>query len=105
MNAARCWVVQLPCKSETNFTVKVQGHVLRNHIIGERSVSKVEQCFENCENHEGCKSVNYKDGGEKNCQLNSKVKEVVSASDFAADGVWTYYATNYNTTNVSCNSL
>ena len=102
MNAARCWIVRLPCKTEANFTVKVQGHILRNYVIGEGSALKVDQCFENCEDHHGCKSINYKDGGEKNCQLNSKVKEAVSASHFAADGAWTYYATDYNTANVSC---
>ena len=93
--------MRLPCKTEANFTVKVQGHVLKNCIIGESSAAMVEQCFENCEDQQGCKSINYKDGGEKNCQLNSKVKEAALASEFGADGVWTYYATNYNTTNVN----
>ena len=81
--------------------MKVQGHVLKNCTIGERSVIEVEQCYEHCMNHEGCKSINYKADGEKSCQLNSKVKEAASVNDFEADGVWTYFATNYNTTNVS----
>ena len=79
----------------------VRGHVLKNCKIGESSVPEVEQCYEYCINHHGCKSINYKDDGEKNCQLNSKVKEAASVNDFEADGVWTYYATNYNKTNVS----
>jgi len=81
--------------------VKVQGHALKSCKIGESSVTEVEQCYEHCMNHDGCKSINYKDDGEKNCQLNSKVKEAASVNDFEEDGMWTYFATNYNTTNVS----
>ena len=98
--AAHCWILRLPCKTESNFEVKLEGHILKNCVLEESSVTSVEQCFEKCENHAKCKSVNHKQAGENNCQLNSKLKEVSPAIDFAASSSWTYYATNHSRTNV-----
>ena len=64
-------------------------------------MTSVKECFENCEIHSKCKSINHKEGGEKNCQLNDKLKEMARGNDFVANAAWTYYTTNYNTSNVS----
>ena len=96
------WILRLPCKTEANFKIKVKDYSLANNIIHARSVPSVAQCFAECEKNNLCKSVNYKETGSENCELNNKIKEKADASNFIIRLQWTYYATSYDTKNVSC---
>lgn len=96
------WILHLPCKTEANFKIKVKDYALTNSIIHARSVTSAVQCFEECENNNLCKSVNYRETGNSNCELNNETKERVAASNFIIRSDWTYYATRYDTKNVCC---
>ena len=75
--------------------------MLINSVIARHSVSDTKECFEKCTDHNDCKSVNQKQSGLENCQLNNNTKLQANPSDFIANDMkWNYYATNYATKNV-----
>ena len=94
------WILRLPCKTEANFKIKVKDYSLANNIIDALSATSVAQCFADCENNQLCKSINYKETGSNNCELNNKIKEKVDASNFISRNQWTYYTTSYDAKNV-----
>ena len=93
-------ILRLPCKTESNFEVIIKGHRLTNHVIEQSTVKTVHECYERCENQNGCKSVNYREFGDSNCELNKKFKESALVSEMEASDTWTYHSTNYSTVNV-----
>ena len=95
------FILRLPCKSESDFQVKVVGRRLANHMIAQVTAKSVNECYQKCEDQDGCKSVNYRGTGGENCQLNKKFRETAEGSDFEVSDGWEYHATSYNTTNVS----
>ena len=95
------YILRLSCKSESDFQVKVVGRKLANHSIAQVTAKSVSECYQKCEGHHGCKSVNYRGIGSENCQLNKKIKETAQESDFEVSDSWEYHATSYNATNVS----
>ena len=102
-----CRILRLPCKTESNFSVISKDSKLLNHVLKTLTVTSVAQCFAECEIHKDCKSVNHAGTNSLNCQLNSKVKQEISSANFATTSPgWTYYATNYSSSNnVSAQSL
>ena len=42
-----------------------------------------------------CKSMNYMQQGENNCELNSNIKQTANQDDFQPKAGWVYYATDY----------
>ena len=99
---SRCRIIRLPCEVEGVFDVVVKNHVLINNKIESYTVIDAQQCFEKCINdHSDCKSVNHRQFGSNNCQLNSKIKEETNGSNFIIMDQWTYYSTNYSERNVS----
>ena len=94
------FILRLPCKSESDFQVKVVGRRLANHMIAQVTAKSVNECYQKCEDQDGCKSVNYRGVSSENCQLNKKIRETAERKDFEASDSWEYHATSYNTTNV-----
>ena len=92
--------MRLPCKEEGMFDIASPGYALFNQLLSTLTASSLEDCFESCRITKGCKSVNFKESGESNCQLNTQTKEKVNPVDFKNRDGWTYYATNYNKKNV-----
>ena len=100
---SRCRIIRLPCKMEASFDVSATDRALINNVITSYTVTTVQQCFDKCtDDHNDCKSVNHKQLGSDNCQLNSKIKEEINASDFVVKDYWTYYSTNCSTKHVRC---
>ena len=82
------------------FDVASPGYALYNRLLATLTASCLEDCFESCRLIDGCKSVNYKASGEDNCELNNQINGIADPADFRNRDGWTYYATNYNKTNV-----
>ena len=95
------WILRLPCKEEGQFDVISRDQSLLNNLLESLTVSSLEDCFESCRLRIGCKSVNHKNTGENNCELNSKTAIEGSSGDLQPNASWTYYATNYSKKNVS----
>ena len=98
-------ILRLPCKTESNFDVIIDGRKLVNHLIGQKTVNTVDECYRSCEDQDGCRSVNFRQVGNDNCQLNKNIRETASESEFEVSDTWTYHATRHNKTNVSKNCI
>ena len=69
---SRCCILRLPCKIEASFGVSATDRALINNNIRSYTVNNVQQCFYKCtDDHNGCKSVNYKQLGLDSCNLAS----------------------------------
>ena len=101
LHAGTSFILRLPCKIESNFQVIVEGRKLANYVMKQVTVKTVNECYQKCEDQNGCNSVNYRGIGSDNCQLNKRIRETVQESNFEVSDSWEYHATNYNTTNVS----
>ena len=103
---SRCRILRLPCKIEASFDVSAKDRALTNNVIKSYTVKNLQQCFDKCtDDHNDCKSVNHKQLGSHNCQLNNKIKEETKTSNFVIKEYWTYYSTNYSTKYVRCTLL
>ncbi|XP_065069573.1 uncharacterized protein LOC135694676 [Rhopilema esculentum] len=100
LQRAGSWILRLPCKEEGVFDVASPGYALYNRLLSTLTASSLEDCFENCRITKRCKSVNFKESGEGNCELNTQTKGNGNLVDFKTKDSWTYYATNYNKKNI-----
>eukprot|EP00795_Rhopilema_esculentum_P004277 gene4277-20474_t len=100
LTRAGSWILRLPCKEEGVFDVASPGYALYNRLLSTLTASSLEDCFDNCRITKRCKSVNFKESGEGNCELNTQTKGNGNLVDFKTKDGWTYYATNYNTKNI-----
>ncbi|XP_065069820.1 uncharacterized protein LOC135694874 [Rhopilema esculentum] len=100
LTRAGSWILRLPCKVEGVFDVASPGYALYNRLLSTLTASSLKNCFERCILSDRCKSVNFKESGENNCQLNTQTKENADPADFKSSDGWTYYTTNYTRKNI-----
>ena len=99
INLAMCWILRLPCKTEANFTISAVGFALEHNVLMKLTLP-LDECRENCINTAYCKSFNYKQSGNENCELNIETN-VTKPSNLVQKSDWTYFATNQFTRTVS----
>ena len=97
---AATFILRLPCKYEGHFSIKVHATKLINSLIARHTVKNVHECYEKCEANPGCRSINHRDFGDNNCHLSNKIKEEMISKNVVLEDFWTYYATDYNKSNV-----
>ncbi|XP_065052583.1 dorsal-ventral patterning protein tolloid-like isoform X2 [Rhopilema esculentum] len=97
-----CHILRLNCKKFANFSVKVEGKLLKGYMIVQLKGLDLHQCFGHCLHNSLCKSINFNADDSGVCQLNhiTNMDVVLSFKDS-----WTFYTTSHSNNLVGQNCL